>query len=105
MRFDTIKYLNYVYFSDKCDINHIPEKSILFSLIKVYGKAFYFTFCLIKSLFRSRRSFSSHGAVYFFSMSENNYLSLNPVYLKMPQGLANMVGDRKFNNNITLFIP
>lgn len=104
--FDQIKYLNYVYFSAKSNITHIPQRSILITLFKTIGKSFLFLGYFIKDLLLFQNSLSSKNKLVFFVMSENNYLSLNPVYNKFPQNIATViVGDKRFNKDVLLFTP
>lgn len=103
--FDRIKYFNYVYFSGRININYIPEKSILFALVKVLGKSIFFTFQIIKALFSYKKIISSNSKIVFFVMSSNNFASINPIFQKLPVGTANMFGDKALNKSVSLFMP
>jgi hypothetical protein len=69
MTFKENKYFNYVYFSPKCVIDHIPEKVIAVVLLKVFAKALLYSFHFVKSSVFAKVSASSASKIVFFSMS------------------------------------
>jgi hypothetical protein len=87
------------------NIDYIPERNIFFAMLKVVGKAFFFSFQSLRVLFSDGKKFLSKGRIVFFSISENNHLSVNPVYVKLPAGSANSFGDRMYNKQVVLFLP
>jgi len=103
--FNQFKDFNYVYLSGKINIDYIPERSVLFSLIKAIGKAFYFAALSVKQFVLHKNVFSSRNKIVFFSISENNFLSLNPIYHQLDADTARMFGDRAYNKKTVIFIP
>jgi hypothetical protein len=100
-----IKYFNYVYFSGRININFIPEKSIIVSPFKALAKSFIFIFYVLSGIFRNRNMFSAKGKIVFFVMSSNNFVAINPVYLKLRNGTASLFGDKMYDKQIALFMP
>jgi hypothetical protein len=103
--FNQFKDFNYVYLSGRINIDYIPERSVLFSLIKAIGKAFYFSALSVKHLVSNKNVFSSRNKIVFFSISENNFLSLNPIYQQLNKDTVRFFGDRMYNKKTVIFLP
>lgn len=100
-----IKYFNFIYFSGTINIDYIPEVNIFLAPFKVVGKALFFSLQTLATLIRHRHVYRSREKIVFFAMSENNYQSVRTIFEGLEPDEAVIFGDRKFNKDITLFIP
>ncbi|MGE0566982.1 MAG: hypothetical protein AB7O73_03455 [Bacteroidia bacterium] len=105
MTFDEFKDFNYVYLSGKINIDYIPKRSIFFSIIKAKAKAVYFLYLSIIASIKERKPFTCKNKIVFYSVSQNNHLSVLPVFQKLDSSSTNIFGDRHFNSRINIFLP
>lgn len=105
MNLAKLKYFNFIYFSNTIDIGYIKESKITPALIKLVGKAGLFTYHTLRKLFTSPNVYRAKGKIVIFAISDNNYLSVQPVYKKLSPTEVAIFSDRKLNAKTPIFIP
>jgi hypothetical protein len=100
-----LKYFNFIYFSNTIDIGFIKESRILPALVKWVAKSGLFTYHALRKLFTSPNAYRAKGKIIFFTISKNNYLSVEPLYKKLATTEVAIFGDRKFDATTPIFIP
>jgi hypothetical protein len=73
--------------------------------MKTIGKAIFFCSAIVVRLIKNPSAFRSRNKIVFFAISENNYLSVDPVFRQLSTNQAVMFGDRYFNKQTPIFIP
>ncbi len=107
MTIKKFRSLNYLYYQPTINVDYIQTNQLIDVIFKNIAKFFYLTISLFVKSFKSQSIiFDTKNKIIFYSTSNNNYLSLQPVYLKIDPNQSVIATDEIFpKKQLPIFFP